>query len=221
MNENYKLGNDLVDAMNSTDMQDLVKEYVEFGVDAALEDGILKDVPLVGTIITLAKVGISIRDRMLIKKILKFFEQLDSLSVEERSEMINRLETDKAFGRKVGEHLIEILDRIEIQMKPEMVAIVFKAYAKGEIDARTLNRLNMAIERIPSYEISRVREFFDMSPKERLRGDELTWQALVGAGLAIVVSGYGALIFEPTAICDDFLRLDLDQVVYNKNLHRL
>jgi hypothetical protein len=130
----------------------------------------------------------------------------------ERAEMVQRLESDPAYGRKVGEHLIELLDRIESRTKPEMVALVFKAYAASSIDAGMLHRLNNAIERIPHFEIPNVRKFRDIEPGDRLNFSATSLQALVHAGLATVGSGYGALVYEPNDVCSAFLHLDLDRV---------
>jgi hypothetical protein len=212
MSKHHELGTAVVETLSSGEVQDLIKEYAEIGIDAALSDGPLKDIPVISTIIGLAKVGISISDRILIRKIIKFLGPLSDMSDKMRQEMIQKLETDAAYGRKVGEHLIEILDRLEAHRKPQMIASVFKAYAKGEIDATLLHRLNYAIDRIPSYEISEVRRIHEMPHEERLEANAATLQALLNAGLVNVISGYGALVYEPNDLCEIFLGLNLDRV---------
>ena len=212
MSKHHELGTAVVEMLSSGEVRDLVKEYAEIGIDAALSDGPLKDIPVIGTIIGLAKVGISISDRILIRKIIKFLGPLSDMSDKMRQEMIQKLEADAAYGRKVGEHLIEILERLEAHRKPQMIASGFKAYAQGEIDALLLHRLNYAIDRIPSYEISEVRRIHEMPREERLEANVATLQALLNAGLVNVISGYGALVYEPNDLCEIFLGLNLDRV---------
>ena len=93
------------------------------------------------------KLGISIHDRLLVKKLLTFLSSFQAVAAKDQTEMVRKLELDSAYGRKVGEHVIELLDRIESHLKPRMVALVFKAYASSNIDGSMLHRLNSSIER--------------------------------------------------------------------------
>lgn len=201
----------LVKTLSSTEVPDLIKEYAEIGIDAVISDGLLKDIPLVGTIVGIAKAGINISDRIFIKKLLKFLCQLNKLSPQMRQNMVNKLESDEAYGRKVGEHVIEILDRIDSYRKPKMIALVFKAYTEGRIDAKKLHSLNHAVDRIPSNEISEVRKIHEMSVEERLNANVDILQCLQNAGLVNVFSGFGSLVYEPNYLCNLFLDLNLDR----------
>ena len=212
MSKPKDLGLAVVDSIKTDSTIDLVKEYCEIGIDAALSDGALKDLPVVSTIVALGKIGVSINNRLLIIKLMKFLGLSQSMSAQERAEMVQKLESDPAYGRKVGEHLIELLDRIESQMKPEMLSLVFKAYAASEVDADMLHRLNHAIERIPHFEIPNIRVFNDMAPDDRLNFNASSLQTFVNAGLATVGSGFGALVYQPNEVCEKFLSLGLDKV---------
>ena len=212
MSKPKDLGLAVVESIQTDSTIDLVKEYCEIGIDAALSDGALKDLPIVSTIVAFGKLGVSINNRLLIIKLMKFLSQSQSMTAQERIEMVQKLESDPAYGRKVGEHLIELLDRIESQLKPEMLSLVFKAYAASEIDADMLHRLNNAIERIPHFEIPNIRVFNDMTPDDRLRFNASSLQAFVNAGLATLISGYGKLVYKPNEVCEKFLSIGLDKV---------
>jgi hypothetical protein len=47
--------------------------------------------------------------------------------------MIDRLDNEDGFRRKVGDRLIELLDRVDSHAKPEMLAKAFRAYATSQI----------------------------------------------------------------------------------------
>jgi hypothetical protein len=49
---------------------------------------------------------------------------------------------------KAGDRLIEIIDRMESENKPEIAAAFLKAFAFEHIDFITLRRLMVALERI-------------------------------------------------------------------------
>jgi hypothetical protein len=198
-------------AVTSPDAKDLAIEYAEAGLDTFLDAGLARDIPFIGTLVGLAKLGISVHDRLFAKKILDLLAGLADLAAEERQELIARLESDPKYGRKVGDHLVDLIDRIESYRKPAMVARVFKAYLRREIDADMLHRLCSAVEHVPGYEVPKLRPFCEAAPQER-DIPVVTAQALQGAGLVNAVSGFGALVYEPNEISEAFLRIELDRV---------
>ena len=58
------------------------------GIDAVLSEGPLKDIPVVNTVVALGKLGISINDRLLIKKLLAFLSHFQTVSAEDTTQMV-------------------------------------------------------------------------------------------------------------------------------------
>jgi hypothetical protein len=87
-----------------------------------MKDGLARDVPLVNTLVTAIRISAAVRDRIFMKKLLDFLGPLANTPVAERLAMVKKLEADPAFGRRVGEHLMELIDRIESHRKPRMLA---------------------------------------------------------------------------------------------------
>jgi hypothetical protein len=92
-----------------------------------------------------------------------------------------------------------------------MIAKVFGAYVAGRIDVKTLHRLNNTIDRLPFYEIDTVRKLDTTSKDGKFDAGEDTRHALENAGLIYAASGYGALVYKPTDLCQVFLELELDR----------
>jgi hypothetical protein len=127
--------------------------------------------------------------------------------------MVQRLEADPTYKRRVGVHLIELLDRVDSYRKPLMIGYVFEACLSGRIDVIQLHRLNAAIERLPSHDIDVVREVVRVLEDNRLdlaQINEESKQAMINAGLAYIESGFGGGGFKVTATCSLFVQLDLD-----------
>ena len=80
-----------------------------------------------------------------------------------------------------------------------------------KIDAAMLHRLSSAIERLPGFEIDRLRPFCE-APQETRDAPVVTLQNLSAAGLLNSVSGWGALVYQPNEVSEAFLRLELDRV---------
>ena len=50
-----------------------ISNYAEIGLDAVMDDGILKDIPIVSTAIAIYKIGSSIKERHNLKKLLHYY----------------------------------------------------------------------------------------------------------------------------------------------------
>ena len=54
--------------LKNSNLQNIVSDFAELSVDSILQEGVLKDIPIVSTLISLTKVGISINDKLFLKK---------------------------------------------------------------------------------------------------------------------------------------------------------
>ncbi len=205
------LSSGIVATVKSAELASLSQEYAEIALDSALSDGVLKDIPVVGTIVAIGKIGASISDRVFTRKLLRFLTSLSEISTVDRESMINRLDQEASFRSQVGDRIIELLDRIDSYSKPEMLARSFRAYAKQSIDGSMLNRLSHAIQQLPHFEISTVRTFHDATLEQRMEISVESLGALTAAGLANPTSGFGRLVYEPSEVCKAFVKLNIDR----------
>jgi hypothetical protein len=211
MSADNKVTSLVIKTIKSSDLQDLSKEYAEIGIDSLLDEGLLKNTPIVGTIISATRVGLSINDQIFTKKLLRFLSSLSELSVDERTEMINKLSDEEGYRNRVGEKLIEIISRIDSHAKPEAVAKVFKAFAKGEITTLTLNRLIYAIEVLPHFEFAYLRPYFETPPEDRRKIPDVNLTVFLAAGLVVPLPTMGDTEYKQTDLCKKFIDLELDR----------
>lgn len=71
---------DLVGLVEAKDLAPVAENVIEALIDVSLDDGLLKDLPLIGTLLAVGKVGFSIRDRLLSQKIGKFLNEVATLT---------------------------------------------------------------------------------------------------------------------------------------------
>ncbi|MGE3488311.1 MAG: hypothetical protein AB7L09_26705 [Nitrospira sp.] len=62
----------------------------EIAVDKLLKDGVLRDTPIINSIAALARVGVSISDEILIRKLAKFLDELDRIPHSKRQLLLER-----------------------------------------------------------------------------------------------------------------------------------
>ena len=110
--------------------QDFLKELAEVGVDALLtKDGVLKDIPILGTAISLIKAGQDISAYFFTKRILSFLKEVSSIPFAEKEKFLK----DKD-AKKISEALIMILDKQDDYRLSELLGKAFKAYLLELID---------------------------------------------------------------------------------------
>ena len=194
-------GSAVVKVLQTNSSIELGKEYVELGIDALLESGALKDIPLVNTVVGIFNIGNSVRDQMLASKLLRFIHQLSEVPHKDRLSMVEKLNDNERFSGRVGAVIIEILDRMESDKKPELAAKCFAAYARDELSFEEFRRILLALERIPSFDIEKLEPFSRASTSDCQTMDEALLLSFVNAGLAQNNGGFDGGIIVPTKLC--------------------
>lgn len=205
MEKDTQRGSAIVKALKSNSLTTLGKEYLEVGIDAMLNSDLLKEIPVVKTVVGVFETAGSFKDELLTKKVLRFFMHLSEISEEERIEMVERLNEDDKFSGKAGEAVIEILDRMSSEKKPEYAAKFFAAYARREIEYKELRRILVALEQVPSFDIEELKKFSTSTVEKLVPMDEAVILAFVNAGLGKNNGGYGGGVILPTALCQTFV----------------
>ena len=79
-----------------SDTKDVLGDYIEIGIDSFINDGILKDIPIVNTIVAVLKAGKNIHDRNLLKQTLTFIDEFNknNISEEQFNSYKNQIEND-------------------------------------------------------------------------------------------------------------------------------
>lgn len=202
-------GSAVVNVLKSDSIASVGKDLMELGVDAALESGILKDIPLVNTLVSIFSAAGTFRDQILAAKLLRFLHQLSETSKKERIVMVEKLNEDGKFSGRVGASVIEILDRMESEKKPELAAKCFAAFAKGEISFEELQRILFALERVPHFYIDKLEKFSKTTIEESIKMDEFILLAFVNAGLGKNNGGMDGGAILPTKLCKLFIQSGL------------
>lgn len=196
-------GNYLTNALKENSIYNIAKDSLELGIDLFLESGILKDLPVINTISNIVNISGSTRDQILANKILLFIHKLSEISIEEREKMLNRLNEDDKYAGRVGSSLIETLDRLETEKKPELAAKCFIAFSKEKITYEELRRLLVVIERIPTFDLDKIEEFSSTSLNYTLANESLLL-SFVNAGLGVNNGAMDGGSIIPTKLCTLF-----------------
>lgn len=142
-----KLGASLIETIAERGGAELVAELSEVALDAAMDSGVLQDVPILGTIFKLSRIGVGVREHLFIRKLQKFLKCVNEVSAHERDQFAQEMSADIRSQQKVGEALLSLLDKIDEVEKAELLGKAFGAYLQHRIDYETFFRLARSIDR--------------------------------------------------------------------------
>lgn len=150
----------LIKTICQPNLSSLSGDIAESLFDQLLEEGFIRDLPIVGSLANLARTGSTIREHLFLKKILRFLYQLKDLSFEKRYQFDKQLEANPELQQRVGENLILWLHRLDDMQKPNLLGRIFKAYINDQIDYKTYEKLAIAVDRIKMQSLAGLVEFY-------------------------------------------------------------
>ena len=110
-------------------------EYVELGLDALVEDGLFKDIPIVSTAVAVYRIGKSIRERHHIAKLISFLNEFNKgiADEEKRTKYRQKFISNETFRNQELEYILLLTDRYISFDKPQMLAKLYLSYLDDEI----------------------------------------------------------------------------------------
>ncbi len=152
------LSNSLAHTIANSELTAVGTELSEIAIDSLLDDGVLKELPIIGTLTGLWKTGVTIRDALFVRKLLTFLNGLSEISIEDRTKMIASLDDEKT-SEAAGERILSLLDRLDSSGKAKIVGKAFKLYSTGVITKDELWRVSFIVERLPLSDIIAISEW--------------------------------------------------------------
>ncbi|RND30776.1 hypothetical protein EC575_18020 [Vibrio cholerae] len=141
-----KLSKSLEDSLKKDDLSNLAIDLGEVGIDAILEGGVLRDIPILSTIVSSINVIGSVRDALFTKKLISFLSELSDVSVEQRRSMIESIDNSNDYKIKVGEKLIYIIEKAEDHYASKIIAIFFSEFLSGKITYNQFLKISRIID---------------------------------------------------------------------------
>ena len=103
----------------------VVGDIGEVIIDAAMDDGIFKDIPVIGAIVGAGKCIKNVSDVLFTKKLIAFLFELRDTDVHEREKAIAKWESDEKYRIRVGEVLLNMINRCDDTQKAKWLSQLF------------------------------------------------------------------------------------------------
>jgi hypothetical protein len=203
------MNNSIDDSLISNELTNITSELTEVGLDSFLQDGILKDIPFIGTLVGLTKIGVGIQDKLFLKKILRFLHQLKDIPSETRQEFIEKIDTDKKFKTKVSETIMLLVDKINDYSKADYLGKLFAASINGKISYDIFLKLANIVDKSHIPDLDHLIPIYKGQIKEV---DEINGDILYNLGLLtnLGISGETIMYLEDEKVSNKKNELEIN-----------
>lgn len=134
-------GRKLVSSIGDQNLEKLLEGALEVGLDTLLNEGIARDLPVFGTVFAIGRAFGSYRDYKLGLKVIRFLQEISKLSWAERARTVSEIAGDEEKKERLGEVVIDLLDRANEEEKAALLASLFVGVGRGSIQADQFVRL--------------------------------------------------------------------------------
>jgi hypothetical protein len=135
----------VLETIKSNDLQSVTKDLAEVAIDGIINDGLIKDIPFLSSVIGISKSVMSISDRLFTKKLILFIYELKEMSSIERNEQISKIQRDSNYQDSIGEKLLMIIDKCSDSKKASWIGKLFLHCLKKDISYKDFIRCSEII----------------------------------------------------------------------------
>lgn len=109
------------------EIMSLLTDYGELTLDMFLRDGIIKELPIVGSTFSMIKISADIRDRIFLEKLKSFIE-----NIEKNTKWQEKFSDIEECSR-ISKQLLYIVDSCDDDKKLKLIGMAFNYFVNGEI----------------------------------------------------------------------------------------
>ena len=135
-------------------------DLAEIAIDGFLQDGtIIKDIPIAGSIYSIFKIGMTIRDAIFAKNIMVFLQECKNKdsNYEKRQNIKQKFNFDENYRIKVTETTIVYLNRVENSKKAKKMARLFVALCEESISYEEYELYAKIVEDLTSFDDENIK----------------------------------------------------------------
>ena len=144
---------------------DVLQDYAEIGIDSFFDNDIVKNIPVVKTIVSAKKVFDNITDRNLLKNLVIFINELNSgvIDREKLARHKKKLEDPKKAEKELGMFLI-LLNQTFNNEKSILYGKIYKAYINQKINWDEVVEFSEIVSRMFIQDLSILKELYLKKP---------------------------------------------------------
>ena len=150
---------DLVNSIATENLSSIGRDLGEIALDTVLQEGLLREIPVINTVFGLYKTGVEVRQQLFFQKILKFLKELSDISFAERQKFVEEIARNPKQKQEFGETLLLLLERADSLKKPSILGLLLKHHILGDISYEDVTRLAFMVDRVYVSDLNYLRNF--------------------------------------------------------------
>ena len=143
----------------NSDSGKISKEILELSLDSFIENETLKKIPIFGTIVNLYNLGSTINDKIFANKLIHFLKELEDINPETIQKEIQYIDDSKEYNHKVGDKILEIINRIDSEEKPQIIGRLFKNFLNKNITYFEFMKFCHMVEQLFYYDLIKLIDY--------------------------------------------------------------
>lgn len=161
--------------LETSNLADTFSQVGEFAIDQAIQNDLLKDIPVFGLLVSSYKTVVNIKDFNLTKKVFRFLYHLQDTTPEQRKKFVKKYV--EANQENTAASLLDILEKLNNGNSVPLVCNLMKAVINEQISVAQFNRLIIAIQRTAFTDLVQLEKYVNEYDEDGLS------DALQAAGL--------------------------------------
>jgi len=199
------------ETLKNSDLSSIIKNGIEISIDSVLNDGLLKDIPIVNTLVSLIKTAYSISTYLFLKKIIAFLDGIADIGTDKRNKMISKIDNSNKYKIKIGESLLFILDKSDDTVKASLIAKAFSSFLKKGINYSEFIKIAHIINNIF---IEDFNHFINLRPESLDEEDALLY---INYGICSIEFGYPDISYRESDWKDSCNESDRYSIINGEN----
>jgi hypothetical protein len=148
-----KISNALTETLKNNELKNLAGDISEVALDNLINHDLLREIPVIKSLINITKGFSQIKDQLFLKKIIAFLSQSKKIKAEERRIMIDKIDNSKKYRLKIGEKLLYLIDKSDDWEKAELLSVFFNAFIKNKITYEEFIKTSKIFEKLTIYDL--------------------------------------------------------------------
>lgn len=183
----------------------LVSSLGEVALDNLnLVDGVLKEIPIISSIISAGKLGFTINNILFLNKFMTFIKSSENIKNSQAFDSFREKISDPKQKEKISNHLLELIDKTIVEEKIKIYSKLFDKFVKNEINWERFYILTLTVYDLHILGIEFLKELlkdFDLKktkgvPRDYREGYLSTAGLSQRNGAQIKISDLGKELFE-------------------------
>ena len=186
--------NEMVASLHNTLINvagDWLPDIAEVGLDQCIEDGFLREIPIVKTLYSACKILYNVRERNLLKQTIHMIEGFRSYNVNQDELEIyrRRYEADARYAEKELGRVLIVLDRTIDAVKSRYIGRLYGAFVKRQISWECFCEMTEVTERLFISDYNVFKRLVYGTPFEAGVKENELYSASRIAGTGVIIEG--------------------------------